>query len=798
MDYLERVGLPAFVNVPSGAYRRLSVDDYQASMPLIRMGAQPNPIAMSEPVWPTDALRCPTPRTRGVPGNSGRAHEAMLEYKNQAGRALADLFSNRPMRHLCLSHANDLPVAFISVDRSSFGVAANALDGAKYKLESDLANLAMRIFIAQFNLAGKSPERSRDHIELPERNSFGFPTPCVALTPPTFRINLPLAPVACYRQIVAALETTDAILHTLFGTPADVGPPQGLVDTKARMVANLGTEPHSLQAYYLQASDTREKTGRRKLHAPTYLANAMHAIQNATTWGHLLMVTLEVPVATATSSRTVLGSLLRRNEDELVRLLQHGYSMNQILEQLVSRTRVHKSFGKLSVTTARFDTPTSMAPVTPRAHDPGPQDSAQTEAGEVRGAAGTAPEFVTLRANDRWPQDNALQEAYEAQMRRVQSSFAAGAVSLRGQGYAGDVLDALDGVIEALPQARGPALAQAWECVDSLLTLLAALSLDDRALGEHAERAGGNSDSDSEFDNERGPPGERIRSKKFIAHNGMQAMMLAFLAASRQVTPDGTECLVYRPDTQDLYYEVEEGVRMLHFYRRAADTEERPLYQRRNRRRTTRSTDESAPKPGQWVTAAARSFAQLSALRPIGRAFDLNAQLHLPEPNAPSVSDRLSELERSSERIWLIDVTSAAQSAQAEILARFEANPRARMLVLMSSGIKHEQLNGINPYGTSRLYCKSAPSGEGSAVLDDALQWMREEMRSTGVGSRALRVVHKIMGMAPTGTGILYVLRMGEQASGAHRRRDEIEPPTPAKRARNEDPPTTSARATTR
>lgn len=104
----------------------------------------------------------------------------------------------------------------------------------------------------------------------------------------------------------------------------------------------------------------------------------------------------------------------------------------------------------------------------------------------------------------------------------------------------------------------------------------------------------------------------------------------------------------------------------------------------------------------------------------------------------------------AEKKVLIIDTTSATLEKQHDWISLFTQSPKMEVLLLVSSGFKHEQ-NGAdkNPYGTIRIFTKNKNH------LDDIMAFIKsKEKPIESIVNHTLRRTHKAMGFTPTNHSI--------------------------------------------
>lgn len=654
--------------------------------------------AAGEPELPPDqpADRRPCGDPIWAPPQSAAAHDTMLNYKFDSGRLLAEALSDLPV--IGVACTNGYPAVVVGIRNGALPLPLSKAGLAVAPTaQRELAELSMYLFMGLANAWGCN-RRHEDHMEMSQRQSFGFPTPSVSFIDSNFRISLPFAPPRYLQGLHFALSRLDGLLGSLFqpAAPATAAMQASLQRAKQALLRNLRLDGDlgdpDIWAYY---GGLEDRGGAAQIRA---------AIEKAGNFGELLVLSVEKPRGNAITLKTLAGSLVRAAGPALAGLvMNHPGEEYLALERVISQVHLQNSH-------------VSYVPI-------------RASKGLGRPASYPTPPV---------PFDpQVLAGTYAASMQRVTMALGNGLARMAGSGFEPRALELLRAMVGSLGHLPGHELQQAWDCIEALMTAGVAHRLAhmphaaDLDLNHHND-----SDSDLEFDGATGtasvadPDADadgvrdagagRIVSKKITTHNGMQAIILGVIAANELLRDD--EYFITRTTMRNMYYETFKALPNLDRF-----------------------------EPGLAHTMAYGSTAL--GKQDAAEAMDLHQLVENTFQTGATRVDPFETLAASDKRIWHLDVTGTTEALQARVVELFGHKNEAQVMILVSSGLKHQQFSATNPYGTVRVFVKgNSPAARHR--LDALMQSMRSRINPMSTASHELRRAYRACGMVPTGPGM--------------------------------------------
>ena len=267
-----------------------------------------------------------------------------------------------------------------------------------------------------------------------------------------------------------------------------------------------------------------------------------------------------------------------------------------------------------------------------------------------------------------------------------------------------DLAQRLLGIVPLI-YGDSPHLEIALELVNELI-LLYSIKTAERQ-GTLDDGYGSDSDEEDAPDDELRRP---LRAKKIITHNGMRALIASMLASQTVVFPKQAKSTSSRKMTVflgDAYYEMSDALKLS-------------------------KTDVSLVK-----TPAADVLVT-----------DINACV-----TGEEVPDATEQLTSTAYTVWIIDTTSATQAQSAAVVEAFRRSP-AKLLYLVSSGFKMEQLGADrNQYGTIRAFADNDEKGE--TQLGSVFAAIRTSDKPLAAVSHVYRRIMKSLGAIPRNRNLL-------------------------------------------
>jgi hypothetical protein len=247
-----------------------------------------------------------------------------------------------------------------------------------------------------------------------------------------------------------------------------------------------------------------------------------------------------------------------------------------------------------------------------------------------------------------------------------------------------------------------PHLELALELMNELILVHAIKTAERQEILQDGYGSGSDVEEDEDDADIRRP----LRGTKIITHNGMRALISSIKAGQRILFPTRgkSKMTVWLGDA---YYEVEDALKLSNI-------------------------DKS-------VTVDAANIL----------ITDINACVtgkDVPKPTA--------QLTAGEYTVWVIDATSASQAGYAAVVQAFKASHTAKLLYLISSGFKQEQLGSDrNQYGTVRAFTDK--SDEGEDLLTKITEAIRGSEMPLSAVAQIYRRVMKGLGAVPRNRNIL-------------------------------------------